>query len=748
MHTPTPRPRARRLAAGLLAVAGAAAAAGPADAITGGIDAPSTPQAQSTVMISSPACTGTLVAPDLVLTAGHCTKHTEVPVAQRPHAPYRGASHGDWERPDRFYSTDLLPLGRPTITVAQDSRFDAGDPDEFQTTATEFAVPGDADMALLRLAVPVPATAAVPVPIMTALPVAVGDASRWLADAQRAYQVAGHSDGSNQSGWNLQTATVTGTRFPCAGQAAHKICSQVTSPSGALMQQGDSGGPLYLDPTGARRLAGVFQCCGPSAGAFHTVPFYRGGADTLNPRVELPNVGAWLESWVTRRSGGAAYVKSMGGAADLGYGYASNPSGLQPRIDRTATGVYHVVFEGVGNTNQPRVPLVTAHGGQGACTVTSDRDPASHWVRCFDSHGWPANRDFQLVSDYTQRDLWIRAPRVTSGSATVRTVHGDVTVTRLSAGRYRVDAPGFSGGRWRNVMVSATSDRAAACHVVSWESTPRATVRCHWRGTALDSAFSFAATVGGDSSYAWGSSRSTESYTAPSAYASTAGNDNVPTIRRLGTGYYRVSFPGLPANTGGTIQVSAYGETASRCNIDGWSSDWIGVICVNASGAAADSQFVVRGIDPVDAGRVVRIELNEIDGTSEDANGGLDLYGSMRFTAGAVGSRSIPLVDDAADRRFASPLVLTALSQPGQQFVDVRMELRDDDGSHSATDQVDIVPNQNVNDLRLRIDLVRHTVTMLDATRPITGALGAWWSDGMDGGETARVVFKALVADH
>ncbi|WP_437486818.1 hypothetical protein WME75_04595 [Sorangium sp. So ce1014] len=101
--------------------------------------------------------------------------------------------------------------------------------------------------------------------------------------------------------------------------------------------------------------------------------------------------------------------------------------------------------------------------------------------------------------------------------------------------------------------------------------------------------------------YAW-AQQATGSFTANSSYArnssgdvSGEGVDN--TVTQLGTGRYRVQFPGIGASSGGNVQVTAYGSGAERCKVDHWNSSGGGVNvyvnCFTAGGAAINTRFSV-----------------------------------------------------------------------------------------------------------------------------------------------------------
>jgi hypothetical protein len=83
----------------------------------------------------------------------------------------------------------------------------------------------------------------------------------------------------------------------------------------------------------------------------------------------------------------------------------------------------------------------------------------------------------------------------------------------------------------------------------------------------VDSAFTLAATSGVDSAYALAHLETAPAYAAKLTQANIPGADRAPTIERLATGRYRVSFTGAPANFGGNVQAAAVGATTNYCKV-------------------------------------------------------------------------------------------------------------------------------------------------------------------------------------
>jgi hypothetical protein len=89
------------------------------------------------------------------------------------------------------------------------------------------------------------------------------------------------------------------------------------------------------------------------------------------------------------------------------------------------------------------------------------------------------------------------------------------------------------------------------------------------------------------------SSGLTGSFTADATYSSTSNN----TVTQLSTGRYRVDFPGVGGETGGNVQVTAYGGSNERCKVESWGSSGTTmsatVRCNTPNGALTNSLFTI-----------------------------------------------------------------------------------------------------------------------------------------------------------
>lgn len=168
-------------------------------------------------------CSGVLVRPDIVMTAGHCVGQHGFP--NGPYEDFGIRRTGIWY-PTLDARGDAILFGRdrrsPTYTA----------------TATHYNIMDGIDLAFFALSDPVPSIVAQPTPLLT-----VDPGIDWSQQFFR------------QSGWGPRT---TGGNTPVlrgGGNAAGGFFTDPSSPhmmsieSGAMIQPGDSGGPLYWTDT-------------------------------------------------------------------------------------------------------------------------------------------------------------------------------------------------------------------------------------------------------------------------------------------------------------------------------------------------------------------------------------------------------------------------------------------------------------------------------------------------------------------
>lgn len=267
---------------------------------------------------SSPSCTGVLVAPTLVLTAGHCLEaaivaggsglwDSQSPIWRRYQIPTPTPNTG-------WISRIRSPLG-PIVTnriIAPfnydqapatnifdcDSRCEGSSrckawtyhtmtrmcflkeqprfvvnfgnthgSTSFSLTSSEYSVPGFSDIAIMRLASPVPSRIAIPAPVSTHLPDTLDGVRRFLG--AQTYQAVGFTSAQP----TRQSAPMTFTQYPYLdGIDSLGDINMVVVGGRSQIQPGDSGSPLFITRTVAghpqRYVIGINQGVGPTGNRY------------------------------------------------------------------------------------------------------------------------------------------------------------------------------------------------------------------------------------------------------------------------------------------------------------------------------------------------------------------------------------------------------------------------------------------------------------------------------------------------
>jgi secreted trypsin-like serine protease len=208
--------------------------AAPTSALVGGA-APDNKTPRHAVMIvgsHGTFCTGTAIARDLILTAAHCVQ---------PGSDYKFLD----------YDAAKQPLLRDIAKIAIHPQF---------SLQTLFAHRATADVALLKLAQPLPASVTAAPLVAPRAPVAVGESFVVLG-----YGLTIRGDG--KTGGTLRRATLVATGQP--GNLQIRLVDPTTQGERAGLGActGDSGAPLFSETAGQLSIIGVVSwSTGPKAG--------------------------------------------------------------------------------------------------------------------------------------------------------------------------------------------------------------------------------------------------------------------------------------------------------------------------------------------------------------------------------------------------------------------------------------------------------------------------------------------------
>jgi hypothetical protein len=188
---------------------------------------------------------------------------------------------------------------------------------------------------------------------------------------------------------------------------------------------------------------------------------------------------------------------------------------------------------------------------------------------------------------------WVNPGSPISSSYSFNSGNGTNTYTG-SNGVYAVtmNELGVSGG---TVQVVSYGPAATRCKVASWYPSGTAqtiNVRCHDASGALAASpfvvfFNKGTPDGGKLAHLY-----YDGSGVPSAYSfNSAGGVNG--VTRNAVGRYTANLPGLAASNS-SVHVTAYGSDARYCKLLSWSGSSVEVRCNDATGAPADSPFVLN----------------------------------------------------------------------------------------------------------------------------------------------------------
>jgi hypothetical protein len=282
-----------------------------------------------------------------------------------------------------------------------------------------------------------------------------------------------------------------------------------------------------------------------------------------------------------------------------------NPTGYAVSITRQSTGEYQILFNGMSSVALVGgLLMATADGTSARCDPYgwSNLDTTGAFqasVHCSDRVGNYIDTNFEVLVLPPMGYAYALIPR-TSGAADQESSMnpGGIAITTVhqSTGTYLVSFPNSGiGPGW---AVQAISLSTNWCKIGGWGANG-ATVYCFTpAGVAADSTFEVLAvsTTNEESiAFAWAGSPTTASYAPDPSYSyNPAGTIS---ITRSSTGFYAVVFEGLNAS-GGTVQIGAYGSSATTCTSAGWTTPnfQADVACYDSNGNPADSAFTITVI--------------------------------------------------------------------------------------------------------------------------------------------------------
>ncbi|MFL5846193.1 MAG: S1 family peptidase [Solirubrobacteraceae bacterium] len=258
----------------LAAVAVCFVAATPAHAIVAGTDVPAGQYTNVAEIVIAQAlgCTGTLIAPDYVMTAGHCASLTGEVIAQ-PIATFPAAAYD-------------VRLG--SNKSGQGTKYAVSD----LVVEPQYLARQGYDVTLLHLATPVTGIAPTPIAgpsdrgiwqpgdVQTIVGWGTTSSGGDAPDTLQKANVPIVSDAACEAAYGSESLGLTGysgfesTSQVCAGDGVHDTC------------QGDSGGPMFATGvSGALRLTGATS-------------YGQGCADPDYPGVYARVADATLRTWV------------------------------------------------------------------------------------------------------------------------------------------------------------------------------------------------------------------------------------------------------------------------------------------------------------------------------------------------------------------------------------------------------------------------------------------------------------------
>lgn len=416
----------------------------------------------------------------------------------------------------------------------------------------------------------------------------------YTPDAARSYNGGGGAITATRSGTGLYTMTWTG--MSAIGTNSGHVQVTAYGPGNARCHTGGWGAEFVN--------VRCFDATGAAVDSQYSILYWR--------------------SSTADRGLAYAWAHDVSTASYTAHGsYSYNAAAGAITATRSATGVYAMTWTSMSaiGINAGNVQ-VTAYSGNGHCKVASWAAESAE-VRCFDAAGAPADAQYDVMLVKPPRKPWAQdyafalADQPATASYTPPASHnqlgGPVTITRLGTGSYQVQFTSFATythggnvqvtafGSWNGVLGLYCKVSAATLDTVS--------VNCfNVTGVATDSYFTVLflknASLPTALAYAWANDPGSASYTPVATHSYNPAGGAI-TATRTGVGVYTMTWSGFGAlgaqvglGFGGHPNVTAHGSGSARCAITGWSGDSVGVRCFTASGASADSAYMVMFARP------------------------------------------------------------------------------------------------------------------------------------------------------
>lgn len=274
-------------------------------------------------------------------------------------------------------------------------------------------------------------------------------------------------------------------------------------------------------------------------------------------------------------------------------------------VSRTSTGTYTVTLPKLGPSGYGNVHL-QAYGS----TTNRCESAGLNWsqpriaVRCKTVAGAAADTPFLVRFEVNETKRSSGAayltslepllaehtpePQYQSNSAGATNV-----VTRTGTGQYSIEHPGMTTTGVPHVTALGAG---SSCQLTVLGSTSGAVACYSAQGARIDAPLSYTTNTsstftGGRGASLYASNpTSTTAYTPTTRWNSTGATN---TVRKVSTGTYQVTMPGIPAATSIPTVTAAGTASATVCRPVSWADGTITVGCVNSSGAAVDSRFSV-----------------------------------------------------------------------------------------------------------------------------------------------------------